>query len=252
MVFEAIISFFRDGDQGSETERRAAVADLFPACSVNFAALGRMAVLPRQGLLYNRIQKNANSSLITLFHYIETGRKRSPRRARADTLHLDGWPLHRMSELGGRRLLLVIRNPYSRVLSAFLNKMSKAHIREAYGEYDLTPAGFGRFLRWLDAGGLSENDHWNLQTRQILLPLADYTHVIRLENLGAELDAFLSDIGEAPERLRAEGAFSLGSANRTGARDKTAAFYDADGVAIVRRLFCEDFDILGYDPREMP
>ena len=91
--------------------------------------------------------------------------------------------------------MVIIRNPYSRVLSAFLDKHKSRKIRERHGVWEPTPEGFAAFLGYLEAGGLGGNSHWDLQKKQMLLPLSAYDGVIHFENLREEMLGFLATRG---------------------------------------------------------
>jgi len=214
--------------------------------------MDRVAVARRSGFLYNRVQKNANSSVIIFVHWLETGCMRGDIRSRKSVPHLGDWPVRHMAELPEMPRMVVVRDPFSRTLSAFLNKVNSPRFRADVGQLGATPDGFSRFIRWLDSGGMGVNPHWDLQTKQLILPLDHYTDVIRFERLEKELASFFERLGIDADHMHSSGAFKRGRAHRTEANDLLHQFYDADGAQIVRRLFETDFQVLGYDPSWTP
>ena len=146
------------------------------------------------------------------------------------------------------RRMVIIRSPYSRTLSAFLHRFRRQHFREAFGKFSLDPEGFGDFVKWLDDGGLSKNGHWDLQTKEILLPLEHYTDVLRLEALGEALPRFFHDTGLDETAMERSGVNEFGRVHDTNASAKVRRFYNDESRATVARLYATDFEALGYDP----
>lgn len=229
-------------------QQETAVLETWQCRSNPPIALSRVAVAPRSGFLYNRIQKNANSSLITLVHYLETGRSDGVIASRRSVSHLIDWPTGRLVELADLPRMVVIRSPYSRTLSAFLNKVGTARFRGDVGTMlEPTPEGFSQFLRVLDNGSLTLNSHWDLQIKSMLFRTEGYTDIIRFERLETELARFLDKVGIDPDMMYSSGAFKKGRTHSTNAKDLLSQYYDDAGIAIVQRLFQKDFEELGYN-----
>jgi hypothetical protein len=218
---------------------------IFPAVSINKDAIRRVCYIDKYGVIYNRVQKNANSNTMVLWNYILTSRMDSVITSRSRIPHLaDLGP--NIAKIADAKSLLITRDPYSRVLSAFLDKFRNPAIYERWGRFQLEPAGFKRFLAWLEDGGLDKNDHWNLQVKQMLFPLANYTNVIPFERYGVGMLEFLKEIGVPSEKLSFPGLATRGTHHATDADQKQATFYDADARQRVRRMFEADFAALGY------
>lgn len=213
---------------------------------VNRAALRRAAVASRSGCIYNRIEKNANSSLIILFHWLETGQKAGAIGARKRMPHLLDWPTSQMQDLAEMRRMVVVRNPFSRTLSAFLNKVETQKFRRDVGHMERTPEDFRAFVKLLDEGHLSTNSHWDLQMRQLVFTIEAYTDVLRFENLEHDLSDFLLRLDLDQNAMHRSSAFQKGRTHRTDANAQLERFYDSDAEAIVRRLFSDDFEAFGY------
>ncbi len=229
-----------------DAARRDAVQATFGS-NVNLAAARRVSISSTHNFLYNRIQKNANSSLMVFMYRAHTNRVTSVIRSRQNVPHLSTTSIRSIPFLGGYRRLIVIRNPYSRVLSAFLDKFRHEHIIARHGRFDLSPAGFGSFLDWLENGGMGGNSHWDLQVNQMLLPLDAYSDIIRFETLAQDMTRFVQSFEN--DRLAGIGdsLFAHGRRHATGASDKILEFYDGKRFEKVAKLYKRDFEALGYD-----
>ncbi len=213
---------------------------------VRLRAATRVAVFPELGLAYNRIKKNANTSTIILLRQLEAGQVEERNDAKWNAKTWFDLSADELDRLDALHLFVIIRNPYGRVLSAFLDKFRSPRYQRRHGAFPLTPEGFEQFLRWLDQGGLKRDAHWDLQTKLMMLPLSGYDSVIRFESFRDELRALLEARGIAlPEGALRE-LFPSDKTKRTGSSDKLRQFYTADSVALVRKLYAADFEALGY------
>lgn len=215
--------------------------------SVNLRAISRIVVFPELGLAYNRIKKNANTSTVILLRELQIKSVETRNYAKWNALRyfdLDREEWHRLDEM---HLFIIIRNPYSRVLSAFLDKFRSERYKRKHGHFELTPEGFGQFLRWLEDGGLKRDAHWDLQTKLMMLPLEKYDTVIRFETYREGLRNLLESRGLTlpPDALKE--LYPSDRAKETKSSSKLAQFYTPERAAIVRRLYAEDFRALGYD-----
>lgn len=146
------------------------------------------------------------------------------------------------------RLFSVVRNPFARALSAYLDKTQRrggmrtvgARLAERYGD-DVTGLGFADFLARLSADDpWAIDQHFCPQAVNLMVPHLAYAHIGRLERL----DETFAWLGIAPATFDRHAA---------GAADRLAAHYD-DGRAVdlVRRLYAADFALFGYstDPAD--
>jgi Sulfotransferase family len=218
----------------------------------NWSVVDRIAVYPRLNLAYNRVRKNANTTVVSLLNEIETGNSAKSRR---EAKHNSG-RLYRspsaLLKIRSLRFFVVIRNPYTRVLSAFLDKFRYEPYLQAHGRFDLTPAGFEKFLVYLRQGGLAKDGHWDLQIKSLLLPLARYDGVIRFENLREELGAFLQAMKIQIPAGRLDAPYATDEGKATSAGIRASEFYDGRIREVVASLYREDFDALDYDPALPP
>lgn len=213
---------------------------------VRFAAVHRVALQPELGLAYNRVKKNANTTLTILLRELSGGEVVQRDLAKWEAQTPFDLPLGRLDLLQRLRYMVVVRNPYSRTLSAFLDKFREPGYQRKHGAFPLTPDGFAQFVAYLDAGGLRRDAHWDLQTKLILAPLDRFDAVLRFETLGRDLEAALAahDIPFDASLLRA--AYPSDEGKSTGAAARVAEFYRPETAAIVARLFARDFAALGY------
>ena len=205
----------------------------------------RGAISARDRFFFNRVPKAANSTTIAALA------RASAERA-GETVKSAKWyfqrPLHAsrhtVARIGPEFFKLTfVRNPYSRTLSAYLDKIvRRAPMSRAFQAWNGgAEPSFAAFCRWLDAGGLHHDIHWAPQTAILLLPVGDFDLIGRFETLEPDLTRAFQRIFGAPPDLRREGP-------RTDAEGGLAAQYDAASQAIVARLYAADFAAFGYDP----
>jgi hypothetical protein len=220
----------------------------------------RCVVIPEHKVLYHRIPKNGNSSLVsTMLNIFEGGQlaeriedKRYSKKviqnaselSRSDVENLDGFTK-----------FLIARNPYDRTLSAYLSKVVKRFpklkpehpLKQNFGAgaNDLAPPDFESFCRYLAEGGLHVDHHWSPQHDYLVLPITSYDFVARLETIDSDFPRIVARI--AP--WRTENTLVREDApHRTSAASKRAQYYSEISYAIVAELFARDFEVFGYDP----
>lgn len=223
-----------------------AVNRRFGPGTARLKGLRQTAFYPQLGLAFNRVKKNANTALILLLHELETGESGAAGRAKDAAPNLFDLPRRELARLEDYAFFTTIRDPYSRVLSAFLDKFRREGYQRRHGAFPLTPEGFGAFLDWLAAGGLAKDAHWDLQGKLLALPLDRYDAVLRFEHLREDATTFLTGRGfTLPEgALASEHKGDRGK--ETGADRQRADFYTPERAALVARLYAEDFAALGY------
>lgn len=170
------------------------------------------------------------------------------------------------------RKYAMVRDPYSRTLSAYLNKVesrlpvqpeieSEDHFTKAVRELDrfrqedlgadaFPKITFEVFLRWLQTGKspFTKDEHWALQTTLLRQPGLQFDILGRFENITED----------APRILRAMGcdrAFPsqhLVNFTPTDAQSKVAQYYTPATYALVDSIFVEDFEKFGYEHKKGP
>jgi hypothetical protein len=143
----------------------------------------------------------------------------------------------------------VVRDPYSRILSCYLNKFGHpgkkraAFARRAGGPEDMS---FGAFVDRVSRQAPREMDpHWRVQVHNLHCDLIAYDRLIPFERLEEDLAEVLAGLGEAVE---------LKSVRKGASRDyreRLARHYTPQIARTVRDTFAEDFERFGY-PTEFP
>lgn len=150
---------------------------------------------------------------------------------------------------GGIRRIGVVRDPYSRVLSAYLNKIAP-RVRPIYDilldRHSLPPEtrlDFRQFLR-LESGSppVQMNPHWRPQHYLLCSPLIQFDKIGRFDEISTFIDALLISI---PDELR-PGA-PPAARNASDANRHLSDYYDDETIEIVKDTYREDFLVYGFE-----
>ena len=143
-----------------------------------------------------------------------------------------------------------VRNPYTRLLSAWLDKIennmpAKKEILRRLG-YDPEamshPVSFGEFVRVVATQSISTMDpHWRIQYYQTFQDRIDYDFIGRFESLEADLQAVLGMIN--PEFRTFWGREDR---HATHSRQQLDACYTDRIEDLVYRTYRKDFQRFGY------
>ena len=231
--------------------------------------IDRVVFYTEHKIAFNRIAKSGNSSVILYLDEAIRGTNshadnyKQAKRAAMET----GKDLIAMSRSKRDRASLkefsfftVVRNPWTRTLSAFLDKIANGP-HDKYGAIpgfgDNSKAGFEAFIAFLGNGGLQANHHWKPQKDALLLPASHFQTICRLENLSDELPLALAKTGLSlpdPERLRQPHRIeSQQHSKLTRASSKLQRYYSATTVKAVADLYSADFKLGNYslDPESI-
>jgi hypothetical protein len=230
----------------------------------------RVVFYPQLQLAYNRIGKSGNSSVLLYLHdamqeaelthgspYNE--RKRLAMEAGTDLLNVCR-DRETMQGLRDYVFFTVVRNPWTRTLSAFLDKVARGDsekYKQAGGFGNDSPEGFSRFIAFLTNGGLHHDRHWWPQSDMLLLPPARYDHICRLEQLAEELPKALAHTGlllPQPEQLARPHQLEASREGKiTNASQRVKSYYTPSTIQTVARLYAADFRLGQYslDPRSI-
>jgi hypothetical protein len=213
------------------------------------AADARSIVSRRRRYVYLRVPKAANTTVLRtlLEQFPEPGLDPADiDRAKIRSTHFRNLRARELAEVRRYFTFTVVRDPYARTLSAYLDKFKpgKRYV-DLYGERIAARDGgiisFRGFCRYLAEGGESENAHWMRQTR--LTSLADRFDVVgRTETLDADLARILSAIGSSVTA----GPIDRAGPIPTHAEDRLGEYYDAETREIVESVYAKDFAALGY------
>lgn len=204
----------------------------------------RTAVDRQRGFIYFRIPKAANSTvMVNLLNGELVGPSKNAKRAfeRVSSLSKE-----EVSTLTDRFFLFtVVRNPYSRVASAYLDKIVRgkrsAKVRATLPPQDGGGIRFTDFCQYLKSGGVDQDPHWYRQVD--LIPCGyDKLHFIgHVESLNNDLAHILREIGGKP----AEDSRSW-EPHRTGADSQLKALYTQECIDAVSSVYADDFAAFGY------
>lgn len=193
------------------------------------------------GFFCNRIPKAANSTVVTTLARMKFGREIPSKEAKKIFKNPSELTRAEVAKLPFLVKVAVVRNPYTRTLSAYLDKIERRALR------DNRETSFREFLYSLKAGKLYSNGHWAPQSSLLLLPPEDFDFIGKVESLSMDLPVIEEKIQGTPPRER----FKSFLRNATGANTKLSCYYDAETADIVKLLYQDDFKLFNY-PDTLP
>lgn len=209
----------------------------------------RGAYSPLEPFFYNRVPKAANTSITqTLFEHtpfrLKVTRRQHPKYQFLRPLFLSPYEVIRLEQEAFK--FTFVRDPYSRVLSAFLDKVGRKRHQGVrflqWAERNNEPQSFLGFCRYLKAGGLFLDMHWAPQVQILCLPIKRFDFIGRVEQLDRDLAQVLQHL---------YGVTASGPTPRAGthtrASERVKEAYGPEERAIVNQLYAADFEQLGYD-----
>jgi len=206
--------------------------------------LKQVAFFPRMGVAFNRLQKNGSSLAITFLHFLEYGYQERARRAKNLTVHFSDMGVRGVFALMKAKRIVIVRDPFSRTLSAFLDKFRSPSFQRKFGPFELSPVGFSAFLSYLEAGGLRTNSHWSPQTDRMALAPRHYDAIIPFSAVPGQFLASLRD--QAPGVEAKWSNFmptEMGGPPQTNARTKVSLFYSRQDIERVESLYKTDLEL---------
>ena len=155
----------------------------------------------------------------------------------------------RWEKVDDQFVFTIARNPYVRVLSAYLDKIhrhrdqnvwSRFAAQHGLGERQLD---FGEFLTIVAATPEAQMDpHWRPQSCNLVPSLIPYDFIGSMENFEADLGHILGRI--FPDRVV---PIQSHKPHQTGSASRLTEFYGARELRLVREIYGRDFLELGYD-----
>lgn len=141
-----------------------------------------------------------------------------------------------------------VRNPYSRALSCYLEKIAgEQWLRDkrlpALGFDPHEEVSFAEFLRRVAKQEPPEMDiHWAPQHALLGLSRVRYDYLGRFECFASDLQRLIDVVGlNAPREL-----LERRTTHVTGAGGRLQEFYDTETIDLVQHIYDEDFTALGY------
>jgi len=141
---------------------------------------------------------------------------------------------------GQQRLVIsCARNPYARVLSAYLDKVETGDISQYRELRGIRPKSFEAFLDVVAATRPESLDsHFMPQHLNLGLPDIVYDAIFYLENIGSLQRTLNGAVGDF--------ALETFAPHSRRAQDRMQAFYTPRTIELVRRIYATDFATLGY------
>ncbi len=249
--------FNEPGNSRIEIENRIGVA------AANYC----MHPAPSVGLLYTEVPKVACTTLKFLMQSIELeAQGKAPRAFNRKIIHNRGdSPLPAIKQMEQRQFdevivgknyfrFSIVRNPFERILSCYLSKIARpmpqrARIHSIRRGIPLEAASrlneevsFREFLETIATQSIRDMDiHWRPQADQMLLGVVKYDFIGRYERLA-------DCLGYLKARFFPKSVVMIpGASNATNAASLLRQHYDDSCTELVRKIYADDFAVLGYD-----
>ncbi len=220
----------------------------------------RLAINKQHRFMYIRIPKAANSTVIlTLAHRLFPDLAEQLRSdlqghmARKLFAAPSTWRRFGVKALSeGLRTFSFFRNPYTRLLSAYLDKLCSDENRDSYqwvaqaaGYKSIDEMTFERFVAYLEQDrNVFSNIHWAPQTAICPIPVEQLDIAGRLEHMEADLRRLATLVTGKTSDVEIVSR----EQNRQGAANKLQDYYSPALMQRVQRLYEADFRQLQYDP----
>lgn len=208
---------------------------------ISLASLdSRVAIDFELGFLYNRVLKAANTTIIATLASLKGKTDGNPKdlfRTPSDLNENEAQQIPSLFEFA------FVRNPYSRTLSAYLDKIARGKRQPLeLAKKSGHPPSFEDFCIYLEHYGLYENPHWAPQSSVLLLSTNEYDFIGRTESLDSDLDVVVRQLRS---HIGGSGMVDR-QLHRTGADALIQDYYTAECQRIVGSLFRDDFRRFGY------
>ena len=212
--------------------------------------------------IYVEVPKAGSSSVVLNLHGLTHGEasdSETSRNALADSLRYPAKSLHQEFSNRLRSALVLedhfiftfVRNPYTRILSGFLNKIQKDSAesigrrrRLGFKPHDEEHVSFAQFLERIRETDIAQLDiHFRPQWHLLGLDKQiKYDFIGHLENFDSDLQYVLNRISN--KSFADEPSAWRGHA--THANKSLKQFYGAEEQALVAEIYQDDFKFLGY------
>lgn len=216
----------------------------------------RTIVSRTHGYCYFRIPKCANSTVVNTLALYDESLGANSGEASLKAIRRSARGLFRTLRLSPKTLgrdffcFTIVRNPFSRVLSAYLDKIADGvgdypKVTNALGKDDIRCVSFSEFVDFLEDGGLFGNAHWAPQCSLLPVAPSSLAFVGHVETIEEDLSTLL------PKLI--PGIDFSGLQSRTDRRRNSNArlreYYTDDLERRVVDLYEEDFRAFAYSRR---
>ncbi|WP_144392581.1 sulfotransferase family protein [Pleionea sediminis] len=189
----------------------------------------------RLSFFYNRIPKAANSTIMGTLASLALEREVTSREAKKLFRYPSSLSRKEVEEFEKLYKFTVVRDPYTRVLSAFLNKIK--------GKKENANVEFADFIQSLESGLLYKNAHWAPQASLLLIPIDKFDFIGKTENLEHDLNFILMELNLP----HSEGVIRNTLVHATNANEKLKKYYSPELAQRVYKLYKNDFELFDYD-----
>jgi hypothetical protein len=218
-----------------------------PAARHMIAEINQRTVVDRErGFIYFRIPKAANSTVMVNLAEADMSGQATSKHVKRAFARVDTLSEREVKELTSRFFLFtVVRNPYSRLASSYLDKIERGKrsrkVLQALGKPEGSEVKFLEFCHYLQNDGISDDPHWYKQVDLVPCGIGLLDFVGHMETLDQDLTETLSRInGVAPSQLM------NWAPHQTGANAKLSQLYCSESIQIVKRLYADDFSAFCY------
>ena len=149
----------------------------------------------------------------------------------------------------------VVRNPFSRLVSVFENKVRLGepryrHLEAKYGDIERFGSLREAFAAYVaevvcNPGAVERDAHLKPQTKLIMPRLVPYTRILRLENLQAGLSDFRTHLAKNGQTAN----LGLAVHNQSFSHE-WRSYFDAETAQRVAAVYSSDFKSFDYDPED--
>ena len=210
-----------------------------------------LAISTTRRYVYARIRKAANSTVISSLYHAENNKRITGlEEIQKIKDHYFTKPgnisIFDLNNLDSYFKFTIARNPYSRTLSVYLDKIKnrdKSQRRIVAKYLNKNPDDeitLNEFLDFLENGGLRQNAHWAPQTDFLVFPIDQYDYIGKLEKLQQDLTKILSIIYSRDCTIVSV------NEHKTNSKKKTKELTPSDKLRIYN-LYIDDFSNFDYD-----
>lgn len=195
------------------------------------------------GIFYNRIPKAASTSVPGAIAENKFSKTFSTDVGDMFPIKPKNLTQKQVEEFSDYYKFTFVRNPYARVLSAYLHKVVKdGKLQKTLASED---ASFSAFVSYIKSvrGGIYHNIHWAPQTSLLLISPQEFDAIGKVENIETDLPQILKPIFPKMRQISSKESYNL---HATKATTKLADFYTEETQEMVYKLYKDDFDTFGY------
>jgi len=209
---------------------------------------------------FHTIGKAANSSLKAIFYDYELKRIHWKSPSVHDRIASPLLSPFQLSEIELEKVFfgndftrfLFVRNPYSRLLSCFLDRIKDTSSRPyqqlcLYTGNDFSHGfTFGEFIVAIcSQTDFQQNNHWRLMYADALCSIIPYNFIGKQENFSSDISKLLKVLGL--ESIHLNLTDRSHSPATTNSESKFSQYWTKELISLVSNRYKEDFDFFGYE-----